>query len=423
MNRRFTRIISRKFTGNCTRRLIQAFVLLVLSVTAPAMNVFAATMTDESIVVDGQQRRFLVHDFSAINKAPTIIILHGGGGNGQNAATQTDFDDLARPQQLITVYPYGNGRLGDSLLTWNAGHCCAYAMDQNIDDIQFISKLIDYLIARHNVDATRIYVTGLSNGGMMTHRIGFELGDKVAAIAPVISGVFGDEPVRNEVAVPTLIINGADDQTVRINGGELGGIGGQLGGAEAALKPIAEQGEYWAKVNGCGPSVMTTADAYQKFTYACADNKSVERYLVTGNGHAWPGGTAPRADADQPVKTFNANEVIWNFFKRFKREPVPTSSLKPYYFDGTLTLPLVATPANQYRAQLQLIRAIPPMEFEVKRAEVVPVQSTVLVPLTFTNGSLQIPELRAGAKRYSAALSVIKAVPLQLRVDTLTALP
>lgn len=285
----------------------------------------AADFADEAIEVGGALRRYLVHDFSDGRETALVLVLHGGGGNGENAADQTGFDRVAEREGLVAVYPYGSGGLLDNaLLTWNAGHCCSYAMRANVDDVAFISALIDELVAARSVDPARVFVTGLSNGGMMSHRLGRELPGKITAIAPVIASLFGDEP-RLPASMPVLIVNGAEDGIVRPEGGPLG-PGGRLGGraaaraADAPSLPITSQADYWAEVNACEDRSETQTEAYRLATYTgCRDGAAVHHYIVKGNGHAWPGGRAPRAAADTPVDTVDVNELIWAFFSRFSR--------------------------------------------------------------------------------------------------------
>ena len=265
-------------------KCIVTLLLCLVSVSAAAAN------SDETIMVDGRARRYLVHDFATgSDLAPLVILLHGGGGSGQNMVEQTGFDAVAAREGLIAVYPYGsNGVFDNVLLTWNAAHCCAYAMRDNVDDVHFLSLLIDHLIATRMVDPGRVYVTGLSNGGMMTHRVGIELADRIAGIAPVIAGIFGDEPVR-DYAMPVLIINGAEDRRVKAAGGELQGFGLGTSPADLPTLPIAAQGEYWARVNGCKSVVDSANASYDHRVYGdCRAGGRLESYVVKGNGHAWP---------------------------------------------------------------------------------------------------------------------------------------
>jgi len=126
------------------------------------------------------------------------------------------------------------------------------------------------------------------------------LAPKVAAIAPVISSVFGDEPVRQYV-LPTLIINGGIDERVKVNGGELTGFPLGIEPADKPTLPIEAQEVYWASVNGCAGFSETNSEAYRKRVYSgCAAGGAVESYVVHDNGHAWPGGEPGRSGADEP---------------------------------------------------------------------------------------------------------------------------
>ena len=185
-----------------------------------------ATTVERTLRVGGRDRTYLVHDFAGTSvPAPAVIVFHGGGGNAENAVRMTGFDRVAARERLVVVYPNGTsagrarGRLGrmgrgqNQLLTWNARHCCASAMKEGVDDVGFVSAVIDALIASGRVDASRVYVTGMSNGAMLSHRLGRELSRKVAAIAPVVGALFGDEPPP-QAPVPAFIIVGADDRVV-----------------------------------------------------------------------------------------------------------------------------------------------------------------------------------------------------------------
>jgi len=110
------------------------------------------------------------------------------------------------------------------LLTWNAGHCCDPAMRQSADDVGFVNALIDELSRMHPIDPDRIYVTGMSNGGMLSHRLGIELSHRIAAIAPVVATVFGDEK-KPANPVSALMLNGLLDRNVPPDGGSPGGRG------------------------------------------------------------------------------------------------------------------------------------------------------------------------------------------------------
>ena len=176
---------------------------------------------ERTLAHGGRQRTYLVHDFGRGQPAPVVVVLHGGGGNAANAVRMTGFDRVGAREGLVVVYPNGTaGRDRGTLRTWNAGHCCAAAMRNRVDDVGFVGAIIDALVASGRADPSRVYVTGMSNGGMMAHRLGRELSGRIAAIAPVVGAVFGDEPAP-QAAMPAFIVVGADDTTVPASGGSL----------------------------------------------------------------------------------------------------------------------------------------------------------------------------------------------------------
>jgi polyhydroxybutyrate depolymerase len=255
-------------------------------------------------------------------KRPLVIMLHGGGGNAANAQLMTGFNELATAQGMVVAYPNGSGNVmgGTALLTWNAVHCCGFAMTSKSDDVGFISKLIDHLIATQNVDPRRVYVTGMSNGGMMTQRVGRELSHKVAAIAPVVSGLFGDEPAPRG-AVPALIVNGGLDETIPVNGGQTGGASANAWDG-TPLKPVSWQGEVWRKASTClaKTTVTTENEVVTHTVYQCPGKREVRQVLIADHGHAWPGrDRTGRPGADVPSQAWDASVEILKFFNRHSK--------------------------------------------------------------------------------------------------------
>ncbi|MEE9913585.1 MAG: polyhydroxybutyrate depolymerase [Deltaproteobacteria bacterium] len=246
-------------------------------------------------------------------RAPLVLVLHGGGGNADHAERMTGFTEKALSENFIVAYPEGTGRFG-KFLTWNAGHCCGWAMKQRVDDVGFIDALLTELIKNYPVDPRRIYVTGLSNGGMMTHRLGSALSHRIAAIAPVIAALFGDEaqPAR---PVSAIMINGMKDESVPWQGGP---PGGRFSDAwdQTPVRPALEQAVFWAAANGCEmkPDRRETSEVVLA-QFRCPEGRAVELHLVKDNGHAWPGGEPGSRRGDKPVSSPRATNVIWEFFK------------------------------------------------------------------------------------------------------------
>lgn len=247
-------------------------------------------------------------------KLPLVLVLHGGGGNAENAEKMTGFTAKAEKEGFIVVYPEGSGRRPHKLLTWNAGHCCGYAMENKVDDVGFISALIDHLIEAYPIDPKRVYATGMSNGGMMTHRLGIGLSGKIAAIAPVVATLFGDEE-KPAHPVSALMINGLQDTHVPFEGGPPGGRFTRAWDG-APTKSALEQAVFWANADGCtGSPAREDHGAVAHWQYHCPAGHAVELYGVGDNGHAWPGGQAGSMMGDTPGTALKATDAIWDFFR------------------------------------------------------------------------------------------------------------
>ena len=251
-------------------------------------------------------------------RVPMVLVLHGGGGNAVNAEAMTGFTNKARQEGFIVVYPEGTSRGALGLLTWNASHCCGHAMQTRVDDVGFIGALIDRLVKDHPVDPKRIYATGLSNGGMMTHRLGIELSDRFAAIAPVIATLFGDE-TRPKRPVPALMINGLLDKSVPPDGGAPAAASPARGTAHrpgrhltrrrSGLAPTAARRPRTRSkplLPSCGATAVKAASR-SRFTWS--------RTTATPGPAARPG----TARGDTPTTALNATDVIWEFFKGHTR--------------------------------------------------------------------------------------------------------
>ena len=280
-----------------------------------------SSVSENTLIHDGLRRSYTVHVPTASSgkgRVPLVLVLHGGGGNADNAERMTEFSIKADQEGFIVAYPEGSGRLNGRFLTWNAGHCCGYAMTHRIDDTGFIRALIDTLIRDYPIDLKRVYVTGMSNGGMMAHRLGRELPDRIAAIAPVVATLFGDEGKPAE-PVSAIMINGQLDTAVPNAGGAPGGrFAGAWDGRPA--RPALDQLAFWAAVNGCSNDTADDTSGHDRGDYFlwqahCPAGLATELYVVKNTGHAWPGGRRGTVRADDPGTSVRATDIIWAFFK------------------------------------------------------------------------------------------------------------
>jgi polyhydroxybutyrate depolymerase len=279
----------------------------------------AAPDARQTLTVQGTARTYVLRlpttpPPPAGHKVPLVLVLHGGGGDALNAEALTGFTDKARREGFIVAYPDGSGRFDRRLLTWNAGHCCGHAMERRVDDVAFIRALIDKLLAEHPVDPRRVYATGISNGAMMSHRLGIELPDRLAAIAPVAGAGFGDEKPPGQ-PVAALMINGGLDASVPAAGGPPGGRFTEAWDG-TPTQPAAAQATFWAKANGCtGPAETSGQGVVARTRYRCPGGRDVELVLIADHPHAWPGGQRGSRLAAMPSAAVNATDEIWAFFQ------------------------------------------------------------------------------------------------------------
>ncbi|MCC6928712.1 MAG: dienelactone hydrolase family protein [Gemmatimonadaceae bacterium] len=270
----------------------------------------------------GRDRTYVVRVPEAVARrnvpVPLVVVLHGGGGNADNAERMFAWSEKGRREGFIVVYPEGTARGRRSMYTWNAGHCCGFAMENRVDDVGFIDALITQLQREYTIDPARVYITGMSNGAMMAHRLGIALSHRVAAIAPVVGALFGDE-ASPASPVSAIVFNGMVDQSVPYDGGAGGGIGARAWDG-TPTKPALQQGTFWAAANGCAsaPSVDDRGRLVVT-SYECPRRRDVILYALKDGGHAWPGGKRGTRMGDDPGTAVDATALIWEFFAAHPR--------------------------------------------------------------------------------------------------------
>lgn len=275
----------------------------------------------KTIEVDGTEREYLVElPPDLTTPRPLVVVFHGGGGNARQARNSSGFSRLVKSGYIV-VYPNGtNGH-------WQVGMKDHPKYDASIDDPKFISRLLDQLSSLYPVDDKRVYATGASNGGMMSHLVGIELSQRFVAIAPLIGGITSDmeENFRPSNEVSVLIIQGTADPLVPYEGGPVT-IGRKKWGQ---LMPTEDAAAMWAEHNGCEASITeqlpdTTDDEcrVERTTWPKGKNGSeVILYKVIGGGHTSPGGVQylPEKVIGTVCRDVDAVEVIEKFFQKHQR--------------------------------------------------------------------------------------------------------
>lgn len=184
-------------------------------------------------------------------------------------------------------------------------------MNNNIDDVGFLSALMDTLMADYSIDTNRIYATGLSNGAFMSYRLACEESNKIAAIAPV-AGSMNVNICNPERKVPVIHFHSYQDDHVPLEGG----VGS--GPSKHYNPPLDSVLNVWSGFNNCTIH-NDTLHHYTNYTHInwhdCDCGNELNLYLTQDGGHSWPEGVAT-ATGDPVSTAINANDVMWDFFQQ-----------------------------------------------------------------------------------------------------------
>ena len=345
--------------------LIMRIFLALLAFSLTSFNLSSQGLELEMIEVNGKVRQFgtfFPPGFSPTSDQalPLVINFHGSDQNFLQQAVYTDFQEIAVENNFIVVYPDSDTiELGCVLIngtdtldttcptkSWDAYFNNPLPGNQ---DLAFIDELIDHMHENFNIDLSRVYATGMSNGGYMSFELACLMSDRIAAIASV-AGSMGQEqfPTCNpDRAVPVMMFHGSADW---IN--PAAGISPNPVPTAPHLStfPLDSVIEYWVMNNGCAltpdvyqiynknttdgiPLLRTTETTVTMSRYTdCDDASEVVFNNINGGVHAWAsapdvwvmlGPPNPQFPRDTNVVTLASNkdiiasQEIWNFFRRF----------------------------------------------------------------------------------------------------------
>jgi polyhydroxybutyrate depolymerase len=278
------------------------------------LNATAGTTVTGSIQAGGLTRTYRLYIPSIYNvnnpACPLIINLHGYTSNASDQQSYTNFMPIADTANFLMVYPQGT--LDNTNTTfWNAG-----VNNGLVDDIGFLSNLIDTLAAHYTIDLNRVYSTGLSNGGFMSHVLACKLNNKIAAVAAVAGTFFTYQfPYSPGKAVPVMHIHGTNDPTVPYAG-------------QSTMVSAENTVNFWVTNNNCNTTPIYTAvpnsnttdqSTAEHYVYANGTNNStVEFFKIIGGAHSWPGAINIGVVTNEDI---NASKEIWRFFSQHTLSP------------------------------------------------------------------------------------------------------
>jgi polyhydroxybutyrate depolymerase len=277
------------------RRARRAFAGILIAVALAACSSTANKVNDgrvESLVPQGGSRPFTLFtpsSYRAGSAMPLVVLLHGLASSGTTIEQYFNLQPLAASKGFLYVHPDGTKHpAGDQF--WNATDaCCGFG--STVDDLGYLTSVIDSVEAVRNVDRSRVYVMGHSNGGFMSYRMACDLADRVAAIASVAGATWADpSKCHPSQPVSVLQVHGTNDQGVKYGGGTLPEAVAPYPGATTTVTT-------WGRYDGCSGGLQETGDRFDldgivegdETTAAtvegCPHGIGVELWTVEGGGH------------------------------------------------------------------------------------------------------------------------------------------
>ncbi|MCX7704989.1 MAG: dienelactone hydrolase family protein [bacterium] len=294
------------------------FVLLLLKLCTAE-----AEFINKAVKVDGFERTYILQTPSSYDgkkRLPLVFVLHGGGGSGKNMINFTGFGKLCEKEGFIAVYPDAHNK------NWNDARGF---LNSRIDDVKFFRVMIEKISAEYQIDSARIYATGISNGAMMCYTLACRCAENFAAIAAIAGNLpekLKDEKPLSPVSI--MIMNGTEDPLVPNKGGQIKVFGRERGKVLSTDETLT----FWIKVNGCSKLVSKKklpdinkndgCDIEETIYENPENGVEVILYRIAGGGHTWPGAVQylPENIIGKTNRDINATYVIWEFFKRHKKE-------------------------------------------------------------------------------------------------------
>ena len=298
------------------RRVIGAVLILIslplLLALVEAVSFHVRNRNNGSIVSSGERREYLLYvpkSYDSTTPTPLVISMHGLEGWPVLQRDLSGWNRLAESRGFIVAYPSGLEGTGPRM--WRVRRGAGLE-----EDVRFISDLIDGLEKAYNIDPTRIYANGLSNGGGMAFVLSCTLSDRIAAVGMVAAAqTLPWSWCTDRRPVPMIAFHGTADSIVPYEGGS-SWIG------PTSFPDVPEWAANWARRNRCGPEPIESAvapDVTRREYTKCSDDAAVVLYTIRGGGHTWPGGEPlPEWFAGPTSHSVDATRQMWAFFQEYR---------------------------------------------------------------------------------------------------------
>jgi len=280
--------------------------LLAVALASTSCSVFSLDVENpdstihRSLLSDGRSRGYQVYlpqdrDHEGL---PLVIVYHGSGGTSEGIRLLSRFDSTAAQLGFVAAFP-------DATSDWAEGCDCSTADQNGIDDVAFTSDLIDAMALEFEIDTTRVFAAGFSQGGLMVYRLACELSDEISGVAAVGAPMSLplSENCTNPDAIPLMVVLGTQDEVFPWEGAYDSGNQSTLSADSTA--------QFWSAANGCtgdrSSSLEFTGatsgiEVWREWYTGCPSSSEVVLYRLEGAGHIWPSGG------------FSASRTIGEFF-------------------------------------------------------------------------------------------------------------
>ncbi|MES2478657.1 MAG: T9SS type A sorting domain-containing protein [Bacteroidota bacterium] len=309
---------------------------------------FAQTIVVDSFLHKGIYRSYRIY-IPAINdgvkKVPLVFNLHGLSSNALEQELYGNFRPIADTANFIIVSPNGSNVIF-TIKGWNTFN----TIGTGTDDLGFINRLLDTVMAKYPINSNKVYATGMSNGGFMSYELACFMNNRITAIASVTGSMTEERRIECDAkhATPIMQIHGTADSTVGYDGTNY--LSGSPG-----FTHIDSLMQYWIKFNGCGTSASKTILPNTSTTDGCTaehyvwtggkESSSIEFYKIIDGGHTWPGAAVSTGITNQD---FNASAEIWRFFNQYSLDQFSTlADIQSSHTNSEATLTIYPNPAKE----------------------------------------------------------------------------
>jgi polyhydroxybutyrate depolymerase len=306
---------------------------LLLTAIALSSTFLFAQQSNETITIGSLTRSYVQYLPTGFDPAteslPVLFVLHGLGDNAANMAG-IGTNNIADTARFLVIYPQGTLNSFGST-AWNN----ATLLATTSDDLGLMNALMNDMLINYNADPTRIYVTGFSMGGIMSHHLACVMNDRIAAIASM-SGTMPSSDISTCVPAyktPVMHVHGTADGTIPYGAGAL-----------PSLSLVPQTIEFWQDVHTCAltsdstqlPNTANDGITVDRFVYTgCTPDKSLELWRMNGADHIY---------AYQPVNDFTEANDIWRFLRKWSHSnPAGVSTIE---IAGELNVHVFPNPAK-----------------------------------------------------------------------------